>query len=192
MILDDPPHVACWRHRGLRSGFEVSFFAPARSGLRIAGTTTALQDGDAWVVSYVIELDELWRTRRAQLGSTSASGAFGHELDSDGQGHWLIDGEKAAHLDGCLDIDLEASAMTNTLPVHRLNPAPNERFAAPAAYLPVAKHGLERLEQFYTRSDDDDRLTFLYEAPAFDFQCRLAYDTAGLVLDYPGIAIREG
>jgi hypothetical protein len=29
-----------------------------------------------------------------------------------------------------------------------------------------------------------------YAAPIFDFECRLVYDNAGLVLDYPGIAQR--
>jgi hypothetical protein len=29
-------------------------------------------------------------------------------------------------------------------------------------------------------------------APAFDFACRLTYDESGLVLDYPGIAVRAG
>jgi hypothetical protein len=29
-----------------------------------------------------------------------------------------------------------------------------------------------------------------YRAPAFGFSCRLAYDESGLVLDYPGIAVR--
>jgi len=192
MGFADLPPAACWRHQGLRSGFEVSFFAPAPSGLRIVGTTTGLQDADAWVVSYEIDVDARWRTRRAQITSTNASGSFRKEVESDGRGHWLVDGGHAPHLDDCLDIDLEASAMTNTLPVHRLNPTPTERVAAPAAYVRLANHGIERLEQFYTRSDGHDRLTFAYEAPAFDFQCRIVYDAAGLVLDYPGIAFREG
>jgi hypothetical protein len=113
--------------------------------------------------------------------------------ESDGGGRWLIDGEVAAHLDGCLDIDLEASAMTNALPVRRLGLASGDNAAAPAAYARIAKRKVERLDQFYARLDDqDDRLTFDYQAPAFVFRCRLIYDTAGLVLDYPGIGIRAG
>src|SRR3954453_15836540 len=38
-------------------------------------------------------------------------------------------------LDACLDVDLESSAMTNALPVHRLNLATGERAQAPAAYV---------------------------------------------------------
>jgi hypothetical protein len=192
VAFNDLPPVACWRHQGLRAGFEVSFFARDSSGLRIAGTTTGLQDADAWVVSYEIELDALWRTRRAKITSTRASGSMENVLSSDGEGHWRIDGESATYLDGCLDVDLEASAMTNALPVHRLNPASGRRMPVPAAYVRVESHRVERLEQFYTRTDDLDLLTLEYEAPVFDFECRLLYDQAGLVLDYPGIATREG
>jgi hypothetical protein len=31
---------------------------------------------------------------------------------------------------------------------------------------------------------------FHYEAPVFNFECELAYDDSGLLLDYPGIAVR--
>jgi uncharacterized protein len=41
-------------------------------------------------------------------------------LEADGHGQWKVDGEAAPQLDGCLDVDLEASAFTNALPVHRL------------------------------------------------------------------------
>jgi hypothetical protein len=52
---------------------------------------------------------------------------------------------------------------------------------------------VERLEQTYTRVDDEDGVEqYDYEAPAFDFGCRLAYDHSGLVLQYPGIARRSG
>jgi len=49
---------------------------------------------------------------------------------------------------------------------------------------------VERLEQRYTRLPDDaaGRARFDYWSP--DLRCALVYDAAGLVLDYPGIAIR--
>ncbi len=187
------PPAACWLHQGLRSGFEVSYFTPDPHGLRIEGTTTGFQDGAAWVVNYDIELDQLWKTRRARITSKTALGSIEQYAESDGKGHWLIDGDKAAHLDGCLDIDLEASAMTNALPVHLLGLAAGENAAAPAAYVRLTKRKIERLDQFYARlNDQDDRPNFDYRAPAFDFRCQLIYDRAGLILEYPGIGIRKG
>jgi uncharacterized protein len=50
---------------------------------------------------------------------------------------------------------------------------------------------VERLDQSYLRIDDHaSGHQYEYEAPSFDFSCRLAYDKSGLVLEYPGIAVR--
>jgi hypothetical protein len=65
--------------------------------------------------------------------------------------------------------------------------------AAPAAYVRATGLAVERLEQTYARATDQDtRQRYDYTAPAFDFRCRLVYDQSGLVLDYPGIAVRAG
>jgi hypothetical protein len=90
-------------------------------------------------------------------------------------------------LDGCLDVDLEASAMTNTLPIHRFGTEDNLVHDAPAAYVRVSNLVVERLEQRYVRRASG---IYDYEAPAFDFGCQLRYDSSGLVVDYPGIAVR--
>jgi hypothetical protein len=51
--------------------------------------------------------------------------------------------------------------------------------------------GVERLEERYVRLEDQGPgRRFAYAAHAFDFTCVLAYDDAGLLLDYPGIAVR--
>ena len=57
--------------------------------------------------------------RGARITSRSVAGSRQTFLTADGAGNWLVDGEPAAHLDGCLDVDLESSAVTNALPVHR-------------------------------------------------------------------------
>jgi hypothetical protein len=65
------------------------------------------------------------------------------------------------------------------------------RSPAPAAYVRARDLGVERLEQEYVRACDDGRhQRYDYAAPVFDFAARLVYDEAGLVLDYPGIALR--
>ncbi len=187
------PFTACWQHQGLRSGFEVVYFSPRPSGLRAEGTTALTQDGVAWVVTYQLEVDTAWKTRRARIRSRATSGWVEQLVESDGEGHWRIDGKGAAHLDDCLDVDLEASALTNALPVHRLDLAVGARAAAPAAYVRLAHPQIERLDQAYARLEDQHgRQSYDYQAPAFDFRCRLTYDSAGLVLDYPEIAVRAG
>jgi uncharacterized protein len=114
-------------------------------------------------------------------------------LEADGNGHWLVDGDPARHLDGCLDVDLETSAMTNALPVRRLGLRVAAGAAAPAAFVRAFGQPVERLDQTYARTTDEaGRHRYDYAAPAFDFEARLVYDESGLVLDYPGIAVRAG
>jgi len=127
-----PPPAAAWQHLQARSGFEVSYFQAAGSGWVIDGTTAAVEDGQTWVVTYRIELDASWLTRRAQVESRTAAGTRQTRLESDRGGHWLVDGAPAADLDGCLDVDLESSDMTNTLPAHRLDLPAGTQASGPA------------------------------------------------------------
>ena len=181
------PAAASWRHEGLRAGFEVAFFTQGGWGLEVEGTTTAVEDGEPWVVSYVVRLDHAWRTRSARITRRSRDSVGTTVVEADGHGGWRVDGAPAPGLQGCLDLDLESSAMTNTFPVHRLGLALGSDASVPAAYARATGPYVDRLEQKYARTDDTH---YEYAAPAFDFTCTLTYDRHGLVLDYPGIATR--
>jgi uncharacterized protein len=186
------PPQAAWRHVGARDGFEVTFVAEVKDGLCFTGTTSALEESHAWAVSYEITVDPIsWTTRTAHVTAQSNAGQHALGVTTDGAGTWRVGSRPAPHLDGCLDIDLESSVLTNAFPAHRLRLAPGQGADAPAAYVRVEDLRVERLEQHYVRLESDDpRLRFEYAAPVFDFACELAYDGAGLLLDYPGIAVR--
>ena len=187
------PATAAWRHRDARTGFEVAYFQLLGAGCHIAGWTTAVEDGQTWVVEYVIDLDGTGATRGARIRGRSAAGSSAALLEADGAGQWVVNGVPAPHLDGCFDVDLESSALTNALPVRRMGLAPGARAAAPAAYVRAVGLAVERLEQTYLRAPDEGaHQRYDYAAPAFGFACRLTYDESGLVLDYPGIAVRAG
>jgi uncharacterized protein len=188
----DPPDSACWQHQGLRSGFEVVYFEALGTGWRIETTTAGLQDGEAWVVSCDLAVDEQWRTRSANVTARTVSAIWELLIEADGEGHWWIDDAAASHLDGCIDLDLESSAMTNALPVRRLGLNVGDHADVPAAYFSLTTTTLNRLGQSYLRVEDvDGRQQYAYAAPVFDFECHLVYDNSGLVLDYPGIATRS-
>jgi hypothetical protein len=190
--FDRLPLSAAWRHEGSREGHEVAYFTNAAGGVRLAGFTTAVEDGEAWAVGYDIVVDETWRTTSARVWARSRSGEREVIVQSVGSGRWTIDGEPAVHLDGCIDIDLESSACTNTLPVHRLALDVGEAGESPAVYVRALDLDVERLEQRYRRVVDDDgtQRRFHYSAPRFEYDDHLVYDSRGLVLHYPGIATR--
>jgi hypothetical protein len=182
------PPVACWRHEGSRTGFEVAFFSrDASGGVHVEGATTATEEGESWIVNYAIHLDTSWRTRSAHISRRSRGSSVTTVMAADDRGTWEVDGVLAPQLQGCLDVDLEASAMTNTFPAHRLHLGDGHHGSAPAAYVPAVGATVKRLEQTYSRVSERE---YMYAAPAFDFACRLVYDRHGLVLEYPGIATR--
>ena len=184
--------MAAWRHLGVREGFEVVFLRREGDGYRLDGQSTALDEGEAWGVRYAVTLDAGWATRSAVVVGLSGSGSYEVHLDGDAKGTWWVDGEPASQLEGCLDIDLEASACTNALPVKRLGLRVGEASDAPAAFVRASTLEVERLEQQYRRLEDLEpgRTRYDYASPAFDFRAVLTYDRSGLVVDYPGIAER--
>jgi hypothetical protein len=187
----DLPATAAWRHVDARVGFEVLFSRREPDGYRFEGHTTAVEDGRAWSIRCAITLDPNWGTRRAHIIGQSGEGMAEVLLERAATGGWRIDGTRAAQLDGCVDIDLEASAFTNAFPVQRLGLAVGQSADAPAAYVRAPGLDVERLEQRYVRLEDAGKQSrYDYAAPFFDFRAELVYDEFGLVLEYPGIAVR--
>jgi uncharacterized protein len=187
----DPPPVAAFRHREARDGFEVVFFDTAGEWIRVNGSTSAVEAGEAWAIEYAIELDRSWRTRRAIVRGRSRGGVRETVIATDGGGTWTVHGKHLAAVDGCLDLDLESSSLTNAFPVRRLGLEVGQTAEAPAAYVRAPDLGVEHLEQRYERiADRDDRACFDYWSPRFDFRCELEYDRSGLVVAYPGLAVR--
>jgi uncharacterized protein len=182
MRLEPLPATAAWQHVGARSGFEVLF----SDGRVLEGHTTAAEGGQIWWVRYLIELDASWRTLRAEVTGRSRTGPRLTVLERIDGDRWTIDDVPAPQLDGCVDVDLESSAVTNTLPIHRLEFAEGVPVPSPAAYV-RADLSVERLEQMYTAGSE---LRFGYAAPAFEFAAELRYDSSGLIVNYPGIATR--
>jgi hypothetical protein len=186
------PATAAWHHRYARDGFEVVFLRPRGEGYALQGHTSAVEAGEAWAVRYSITVDQRWRTRRAHVVGRSRDGNHEVLLEHDGSGEWLVGDVPVPRLSGCLDIDLESSALTNAIPVHRLALREGEQADSPAAYVRALDLAVERLEQSYLRVEDDgEHQRFDYAAPVFDFGCRLVYDRHGLVLEYPGLAVRR-
>jgi uncharacterized protein len=193
-LFHEPDGVdATWIHRDARQGFESASLRAHGDGHRLIGHTNAVEDGVAWAVGYQIDVDSRWRTIRADLSEVVAGHESRRVIESDRSGHWTVDGVNAPQADGCIDIDLESSALTNTIFLHRMQPATGDVYDAPAAFVRCAPLRLERVDQTYRRTTDEARtseISFEYTSPAFDTHIELRFDHDGLVIDYPGLAAR--
>lgn len=183
-----PPRSGGWLFLEPRHGFEVSRFRRERSRFVIAGASTGIEDGRLWSLRYTVELDGQWRARRARVEDDLGKVLT---VEADGAGTWWVNGKRTRSLDGCLDVDLEASLVTNFAPVRRLALAVGDSSQAPACYVRHQGLKVERLEQQYRRARDRrSLLQFDYDSPRFGYHARLQFACDGLVVDYPQIGRR--
>jgi hypothetical protein len=181
------PPAAAWLHHTARIGFEVVWLERTGSGHRIRGTATAVEDDDAWAISYDITVDSTWTTRQVRAARDDVE----FVATRDEHGVWVINGGVVPDLSDCVDVDFEWSVVTNTLPIHRLSRTPLEPMQAPAVYVRAGDLSVMRLGQRYARIySPAGKHLYHYSAPAFDFEAELSFDAAGLVIDYPGLARR--
>jgi uncharacterized protein len=184
------PGAAAWRHHTARTGFEVVFAGVTDAGFFFEGESTAVEEGQPWSVRYKLHLGPDWRLRTAHVAAHSASGHSESVIEHDGT-RWWVDGGQHPRLDGCDDLDLEASVLTNAFPIHRLGLAVGESADAPAVFVRAVDLGVERLPQSYRRlPEDGPGRRYAYTAPDLGFRAELRYDPSGLIVDYPGIATR--
>ena len=158
-----------------------------RSG-HVLGGTALLTTGDApCEVRYHVQVDEAWRTRHVKverLGPADDGGILLNVEMQPSQGgfhevRWHVDGAHQAELDGCVDVDLEFTPSTNTLPVRRLGLEVGEGADVNVAWVRFPVLRVERAQQRYTRIASS-----CYEFRTGGFIAELSVDAAGLVARY--------
>jgi predicted transport protein len=169
-------------------GFEHLLLTTSSSTIRADGLIVRREnDGPAYRAHYKIECDPLWRVRAVEIDVTDPDA--GHlDLTSDGNGIWLdADCQPIAPLNGCTDIDIQASPFTNTLPIRRLRLNDEATARIDVVYIDPRTATFERTSQRYTRLRGTDGGSGLYHYTSLDsgFETVLAVDADGLVIDYP-------
>lgn len=141
-------------------------------------------DGRSFGARFHVGLDRQWRMRRLDIETTDGRRLF---LDSDGEGHWRSrDGAALPLFDGCVDIDLQGSPFTNTLPIRRLSIGPEHgTVSLDMLYIPFDSFEPYRFAQRYSCLQPG-RL-YRYENADGSFTADLPLDEDGLVTDYPGL-----
>jgi hypothetical protein len=172
---------------GCEAGLEHVDIRPADGGLNLSGVVIAQEDDAKFGLSYRVKLDALWRTREALLRTTS-----GHalHLESDGQGHWQENGKDQPALQGCIDMDIQATPITNTLPIRRLGLETGESMEIRLGYISMPDLIVSAANQRYMALEAGS--LYRFESLQDGFTADLPVDQDGFVLDYPGLFKRLG
>jgi uncharacterized protein len=168
-------------------GVEHVMVASGSAGFR-ADSEMILSDGGFARIAYHLECRADWQFLSLELSVTKMTGTSRLSLTRDGNGCWVAGQEPLPSLDGCADIDISRTPLTNTLPIRRLPWSPGTARELDVAYISVPELGIRPVKQRYVMLGRDDRTgetEYRYESGAFRADLTIGAD--GYVADYPGI-----
>jgi hypothetical protein len=187
MTLRPPPRrIVRWRRLD-RSGVERATLSPSKGAWHLDGRIEVDFGGGPTRIRYRIGLDEAWRTQTAWATLREGDDRRRIELFVRGRSGWFVDGQERGDLRACVDLDLEASPATNTIPIRRLGLKVGEGRSIRVAWIRFPDLRVERARQRYTRTA---LRRYRFESLDSGFAAELEVDDAGLVLEYPGLWTR--
>ena len=155
-------------------------------GTRLTGIAAIEHEGSPCGLAYEVVCDDSWRTRSTRVTGSVGGTVVDVDVVVSVDGTWTLNGEKITEVAGCLDVDLNFSPSTNTLPIRRLKPEVGEEVEVRAAWLTFPDFELEGIEQTYRRLDE---LTYQYSGGKFTAEVRVT--AAGLATTYEGFCQEE-
>ncbi|MGY1700979.1 putative glycolipid-binding domain-containing protein [Geodermatophilus sp. SYSU D00766] len=181
------PRVVAWRRSDDERGHSLARVERRGEGWLVHGTEVLAGPSTLLSCAFRVELDGAWSTRAVEVTAVSADGERRLRLTADDDRRWTRDGVRAPEFDGCVDVDVAATPLTNTFPIRRLAALEvGRQVTSPVAWVDVPALGVTRVEQTYRRLGPR---RWEYADPAHG-AFELSVDDDGLVVDYTGFATR--
>ncbi|WP_150251081.1 putative glycolipid-binding domain-containing protein [Nocardiopsis deserti] len=183
-------HPAAWTRTDVPEGLGLGTLLPEPDGHRLEAGETVVVGEERFFTRFSVRTDLAWTTRRVRAEVLSSQGLESVTLDAHG-GHWTgPDGVPLPGLVGCLDVDVAATPLTNTLPIRRLGLRPGEYRDIAVVWIDIPSLRVRRVRQRYTRHPAEEGLErYTYRDPLHG-EYRLSVDGDGVVVDYERFARR--
>ncbi len=183
-------HPAVWARTDVPEGLGLGTLLPEPDGYRLEAGETVVVGEERFFTRFSVRTDLAWTTRWVCAEVLSSQGLESVTLDAHG-GHWTgPDGVPLPELVGCLDVDVAATPLTNTLPIRRLGLRPGEYRDIAVVWIDIPSLRVRRVRQRYTRHPAEDGLErYTYRDPLHG-EYRLSVDGDGVVVDYERFARR--
>ncbi|MBB4935062.1 hypothetical protein F4561_005956 [Lipingzhangella halophila] len=180
---------AVWTRLDVPAGLGLGTLVAGPEGYRLEASETVANHSERFACRFTVCTDLAWVCSEARVEVVTEFGT--RELGMTGKGgHWTIDGNPAPALTGCVDVDVAATPLTNTLPIRRLGLEPGEHRDITVAWVDVPSLQVRRMVQRYTRlGASDGRERYQYRDPHHG-SFELSVDRDGVVVDYAGLAMR--
>lgn len=181
--------VMVWRRIMDNASIEHATAESTTEGITLSGTVLATESGKPLRVDYTLLADADWRSRSLHVVQDFDGERRSLKLASVASARWLLNGRESPHLDGCVDIDLSVSPITNALPLNRLGIAQSGAGEIRAAWVRFPQLVVEPARQRYERMAPS---VYRYVSVASGFTATIHVDDASFPIEYEGIWKRIG
>jgi hypothetical protein len=189
--IDVGHRLVAWERVDESAGHSMARLGRLPRGWRCHGTEVLAGPRQLLSCWFNVDLDQDWVTREVVVGAVADGGRRTLTLSADDRRRWKVNGRHHPDLDGCIDVDVAATPLTNTFPIRRLAGLEvGGQVTTPIAWVDVPDLGVTRVDQTYRRLPDVEGLAaWEYRDPQHG-PFRLTVDTDGLVVTYEGFARR--
>lgn len=195
MALDVPAdgshRLLAWERADELAGHSMARVERRPGGWRVHGAEVVGGPSAVFSCSFRVDVDDAWLTRAVTVRVVDDDGEREVSMTAAASGRWRIDDARRPELDGCLDVDVAATPLTNTFPVRRLaHLVVDGEVRMPVAWVDVPSLAVSRVEQTYRRLPDVDGLAAWEYRDDEHGRFGLRVDEDGLVVEYEGFARR--
>jgi hypothetical protein len=176
-----------WRRLD-RHGMEAAAIQHSNPNWHLQGTVLLEDQGRPCRLDYAVVCDSAWKTLWARVNGWVGTTQVTQRVARNPAGQWRQNGVLCPEVEGCLDVDLAFTPITNLLPIRRLGLAVGATAPVRAAWLRFPDFSLVPLEQVYTREAEH---RYRYESDGGRFTAPLEIDQNGLVTRYGDIWVAE-
>lgn len=139
---------------------------------------------------YTLVTDKQWQTLELRLMIESAPGSMdGIHLLTEGDGRWTdANDQPIPELDGCLDVDIQWTPLTQSLPINRLRMADGKEHTIPVVHISLPSLTIQPVSQTYRQRDR----THVQHSNGLEPGAQtLSVDRDGLITETPGFFLRR-
>lgn len=175
-----------WQHLDA-AGWEHVRIQADHPGWNVYDSILIRQHGDQVLRGgYTLVTDKEWKTLELRLMLETEPGVMdGIHLLTEGDCKWTDAQENPMpELDGCLDVDVRWSPLTNTLPINRIPLVAGEEQEIRVVYIDLPGLVVRPRVQRYLRTSDD---AVRYISETRDMEFDIVTDSEGFVAEYPGL-----
>jgi hypothetical protein len=167
------------------NSLEFAMVQPSATGVELSGTIVAIHEDTPLEVRYLIQCDADWQTRAVSIEQRLGLEQSTLSLTVAETGKW-IDHRTGpiSTVSGCLEVDLELTPITNSLPINRLKLAIGQQEEIAVAWVRFPALEVVHARQSYERLSDR---TYRYRSLASGFTADIDVDDIGLTVRYEGI-----